>query len=48
MSNKKLKEAKKAAWAAKKEKEGQSIINWIFGILIALGAVYAAYTIAIQ
>ena len=48
MSNKKLKEAKKAAWAAKKDKEGKNIINWIFGTLIALGAIYAAYTIAIQ
>lgn len=38
-------DAKKAAYAAKQEKAGQNVINWIFGILIALGVIYAAYTI---
>jgi len=38
-------DAKKAAYAAKQEKEGQSVINWIFGVLIVLGAIYAIYTI---
>ena len=41
-------EAKKQAYAAKKEQEGRNVINWIFGVLIALGAVYAIYTIAIS
>ena len=37
--------AKRKAYAEKQEKEGRSIINWIFGILIALGVLYAAYSI---
>ena len=41
-------EAKKQAYAAKKEQEGRNVINWIFGVLIALGAVYAIYTIVIS
>ncbi|MBQ0073726.1 MAG: hypothetical protein KBT34_05990 [Prevotella sp.] len=40
-------EAKRNAYAAKKEKEGRSVINWIFGSLIALGVLYAIYTIII-
>ncbi len=40
--------AKRKAYAEKKEQEGRNIINWIFGILVALGAAYAIYTIAIQ
>ena len=48
MSNNKTKrDAKKAAYAAKKEQEGRNVINWIFGILIALGALYAIYTMYI-
>ncbi|MBR3522645.1 MAG: hypothetical protein IKN75_09045 [Prevotella sp.] len=48
MSNNKAKrDAKKAAYAAKKEQEGRNVINWIFGILIALGALYAIYTMYI-
>lgn len=48
MSNNKAKrDAKKAAYAAKKEKEGRNVINWIFGILIALGVLYAIYSILI-
>ncbi|MBO7645933.1 MAG: hypothetical protein J6S52_02860 [Prevotella sp.] len=38
-------DAKKAAYAAKQEQEGKNVINWIFGVLIALGAIYAIYTI---
>lgn len=40
--------AKRKAYAEKQEQEGRNIINWIFGILVALGALYAIYTIAIQ
>lgn len=38
-------DAKKAAYAAKQEKEGKNVVNWIFGVLILLGAIYAIYTI---
>ena len=48
MSNKALKNAKKAAYAAKKEQEGRNVINWIFGILIALGVIFAIWTIAMN
>lgn len=40
-------EAKKQAYAAKKEQEGRNVINWIFGGLIALGVLYAIYSIVI-
>lgn len=33
--------AKRAAYAAKQEKEGNKVIAWIIGILIVLGAVFA-------
>lgn len=39
------KQAKKAAWAAKQEKEGNKVIGWIFGILIALGLIYLVTTL---
>lgn len=32
--------AKRAAWAAKKEKEGNRVIAWIGGILIGLGLIF--------
>lgn len=44
-SKKSIRNAKKAAYAAKQEQEGRNVINWIFGILIALGVVYAIYSI---
>ena len=44
-AKKAIRNAKKEAYAAKQEKEGRNVINWIFGILIALGVVYAIYSI---
>lgn len=41
-------EAKRKAYAEKKEKEGRSVINWIFGGLIGLGVLYAIYTIILM
>ena len=40
-----IRNAKKEAYAAKPEQEGRNVINWIFGILIALGVIYAIYSI---
>lgn len=40
-----IRNAKKEAYAAKQEQEGRNVINWIFGILIALGVIYAIYSI---
>ncbi len=46
MSKKDLKKnAKREARAKRQEKEGRNIINWIFGILIFLGVLYAIYSI---
>ncbi len=39
-------DAKKAAFAAKQEKEGRKVIYWIFAFLILLGIIYALYSIA--
>lgn len=39
-----VKEAKKAAWAAKKEQEGNKVVAWIIGILIGLGVAYLIAT----
>lgn len=33
--------AKRAAYAAKKEAEGNKVVAWIIGILVALGVVFA-------
>ena len=40
-----IRNAKKEAYAAKQEQEGRNVINWIFGILISLGVIYAIYSI---
>jgi hypothetical protein len=45
MSNKSLKNAKRAAYAHKQEEQGRKVINWIFAILVLLGVIYAAFTI---
>lgn len=46
MSKKNLKKSvKREAYAKRQEKERRSIINWIFGILIFLGVLYAIYSI---
>lgn len=34
-------EAKRAAYAQKKEQEGSKVVAWIIGILLALGLVFA-------
>ena len=39
-------DAKKAAFAAKQEKEGRKVINRIFAFLTLLGIIYALYSIA--
>ena len=46
--NKAQKNSKRAAWAAKQEKEGNKVINWIFGILVGLGVLYLVYTFFIM
>ena len=37
--------AKQKAYAEKQEKEGRSVVNWIFGILILCAAAFCAYSI---
>ena len=48
MRNKALIESKKAAYAARKEKEGQGVVMWIIAALIFLGIVFAMFTIISQ
>jgi len=35
---------KRAAYAAKQEKEGNKVIGWIIGILLGLGVIFAVFT----
>ena len=42
--NKGQKEAKKAAWAAKKHQEENKVIGWIFGVIIGAGVLFMLYT----
>ena len=35
---------KRAAYAAKQEKEGNKVISWIIGVLIGLGVVFAIFS----
>ena len=35
---------KRAAFAAKQEKEGSKVIGWIIGVLLALGIIFAVFT----
>ena len=44
---KKRANAKRAAFAEKQEKHGLSVINWMFAALVALGVIYAVYTMII-
>ncbi|MDO4958598.1 MAG: hypothetical protein Q4E68_05020 [Prevotellaceae bacterium] len=39
--------AKRKAYATKKEQEGNKVIAWIIGVLIALGAVFAGISCTI-
>ena len=42
--NKAKSNAKRAAYAKKQEDEGNKVIMWIIGILIALGVVFAGFS----
>ncbi len=37
--------AKQKAYEKKQEQEGRKVVNWIFGSLIALAIIYAAWTL---
>lgn len=39
-----IRDAKRKAYAEKKEKEGAKVINWIFAILVLMGIALCAYT----
>ncbi|MBO5232934.1 MAG: hypothetical protein J6B33_01330 [Prevotella sp.] len=45
--NKTKANAKRAAFAQKKEQEGRKVINWIFAVLVLLGVIYAVYSMMI-
>lgn len=42
--NKAKSNAKRATYAKKQEAEGNKVIMWIIGILIALGVVFAGFS----
>lgn len=43
-SNKDLRRAKHAAYEKKQAAQGEKIIKWIFGILVALAILFAIYS----
>ena len=47
MSKKKKDQARRAAYQARQEKEGKRVVNWIFGILVALALCFIAYSVYI-
>ena len=46
-SNKDLRRAKHAAYEKKQAAQGEKIIKWIFGILVALSILFAIYSATI-
>ncbi len=46
-SNKDLRRAKHAAYEKKQAAQGEKIIKWIFGILVALAILFAIYSVTI-
>ncbi len=46
-SNKDLRRAKHAAYEKKQAAQGEKIIKWIFGILVALAILFALYSATI-
>ena len=46
-SNKDLRRAKHAAYEKKQAAQGEKIIRWIFGILVALAILFAIYSATI-
>ena len=47
-SNKDLRRAKHAAYEKKQAAQGEKIIKWIFGILVALAILFAIYSATIE
>ena len=47
MSKNKKDQASRAAYQARQEKEGKRVVNWIFGILVALALCFIAYSVYI-
>ena len=46
-SNKDLRRAKHAAYEKKQAAQGEKVIKWIFGVLIALAVLFAIYSATI-
>lgn len=45
--SKNKKNARREAYQARQEQEGRKVVNWIFGILVALAVAYIIYVAAI-
>lgn len=37
--------AKREAYAKKQEEQGRKVVNWIFGVLVALAVIYLVWTV---
>ena len=47
MRKNKKDQARRAAYQARQEKEGKRVVNWIFGILVALALCFIVYSVYI-
>ncbi|MBP3510561.1 MAG: hypothetical protein J6K19_00775 [Prevotella sp.] len=45
--SKNKKNARREAYQARQEQEGRKVVNWIFGILVALAVAYIVYVATI-
>ncbi len=44
-SNNTLRKAKRAAYEKKQEQKGKRVVNWIFGVLVALAVAFMIYSV---
>lgn len=47
-NNKDVRKAKHNAFEKKEEEKGRKVVNWIFGVLVALAVLYMIYSLSIM
>lgn len=44
-SNNTLRKSKRAAYEKRQEEKGKKVVNWIFGVLVALAVAFMMYSV---